>query len=312
MLPIQEILHKATRNWFLSREYNDHHVNLKSVWTGVYVLLLLWVLSLFLKHISDAVLQQRQGHALPEERRQFLQTPRERSRFVSWGDRFKRGAYMSRTAFLMLLGTTIFASLPVQHPCPREIPPPKVSSINRSRIPFFGPHLTGSDDPLINSQSVLISVKPPHSHVLLPRHYYTHHGHHPTHQRKHGLQQNDEEPIIPYPTEQPQPPRPHPPEKRPPNPHPPPVEPPSPPDHEIPSPPVPPKIGQTKCYSNSVTDGVLTLSWIFVGLSVLWYILELSVVDLKSNALTRSIMGTFSFPLIIATFAIVFNQWSLL
>jgi hypothetical protein len=189
----------------------------------------------------------------------------------------------------MLLGSTIFSSLPIEHACS-----PGTSSLTVPEL-FARSHIP---------------------------HHYLHH-----YVDSAALFDEDaikERPVLPFPDDVPiEPPRRSPIDRprRPPRPprrpihEPPEDEPrhPEPPAHPRPRPPVspiPPGRESGVCYSNGVTESTAVLSWVFFAMTALWFILEMAVTEPRSSAISRAIMGTLTFPLIVALFSIVFNRWN--
>ncbi|TPX37724.1 hypothetical protein SmJEL517_g00667 [Synchytrium microbalum] len=68
--------------------------------------------------------------------------------------------------------------------------------------------------------------------------------------------------------------------------------------------PIPPGARCGTCFDNGVTLSVVILQWVFLGLTVLWALLETITIDSASVAITRSILALASFPVIAAIFII--------
>ncbi len=213
----------------------------------------------------------------------------------------------------MLLGATVFASLPIEHNCKEGIYALSHPNIFPRRLSeparyyrlgqFF-------DDEGIGARPVL--PLPDDNENLLPPY------------RRPVSDDPEDQPDQPprsprrprYPLPVPRPPSdeperpvrpPHKPSPREPvNPPRRPVTPP----HKPPVSPIPPGRETNVCYSNGTTEATAVISWIFFALTALWFILEMATTDPKSSAISRAIMGTLTFPLIIAYFSIVFNRWN--
>ncbi|TPX72419.1 hypothetical protein SpCBS45565_g00553 [Spizellomyces sp. 'palustris'] len=82
------------------------------------------------------------------------------------------------------------------------------------------------------------------------------------------------------------------------------------PTHYVPGLPLPEPGHCGTCLSNGTTLGTSILSWVFIALTILWFILELASVDAISSSIVRTVMGICSFPLILAMFVVGFKEWS--
>ncbi|KAJ3168354.1 hypothetical protein HDU87_001191 [Geranomyces variabilis] len=74
--------------------------------------------------------------------------------------------------------------------------------------------------------------------------------------------------------------------------------------------PIPHEPQCTVCFTNGTTRGTSIISWVFTALSLLWFVIELAVVENASTAIARILVSLASFPLIATIFAIGFNEWA--
>ncbi|TPX34114.1 hypothetical protein SeMB42_g07374 [Synchytrium endobioticum] len=73
--------------------------------------------------------------------------------------------------------------------------------------------------------------------------------------------------------------------------------------------PLPPKGRCGTCFANGVNLATVILQWVFLGLTILWSLLEMITIDIASVSIIRSILGLAAFPLIAVIYIIVFMQW---
>ncbi|KAJ3171067.1 hypothetical protein HDU88_008101 [Geranomyces variabilis] len=71
---------------------------------------------------------------------------------------------------------------------------------------------------------------------------------------------------------------------------------------------IPPETQCTVCFANGTTLGTSIISWVFTALSLLWFAMELAVVDKVSTAIARILVSLASFPLILTIFGNEKNQ----
>lgn len=74
--------------------------------------------------------------------------------------------------------------------------------------------------------------------------------------------------------------------------------------------PIPPHVRCGTCFDHGVTLATVILQWVFLGLTVLWSLLEMITIDVASVSIIRSILGLAAFPLIAVIYILVFIQWN--